>query len=55
LYRPARAITDALHRTCVALRESCGSDVDVEWAWVAGAVIVLQVRPVTVPIEGTVW
>jgi rifampicin phosphotransferase len=37
----------ALSHTCSRLRDAFGFDVDVEWAWLAGALVVLQVRPVT--------
>jgi hypothetical protein len=44
---PFVALDQALSRSCSRLRDAFGFDVDVEWAWLAGALIVLQVRPVT--------
>jgi phosphoenolpyruvate synthase/pyruvate phosphate dikinase len=44
---PVMGLAESLTRTCTQLRSLFGFDVDVEWAWIAGAVIVLQVRPIT--------
>lgn len=44
---PVMGLAESLARTCGQLRSLFRFDVDVEWAWIAGAVIVLQVRPIT--------
>jgi hypothetical protein len=40
----------ALSHTCDRLREVFGFGVDVEWAWLAGALVILQVRPITADV-----
>jgi hypothetical protein len=45
---PTIEITRILQRACRAVRNHFEFDIDMEWAWVAGSVFVLQVRPLTV-------
>jgi hypothetical protein len=49
---PFSALISGLKRTCLALREGFGFDVDVEWSWKTGVTTVLQVRPITQPGGG---
>lgn len=49
---PVLLIATQLRRAVARLREHFGWDVDVEWAWHAGELVVLQVRPMTRPLAG---
>lgn len=46
--QPIFLLAETLHTSCNRLREHFGYDVDVEWAWSAGVLLILQVRPITV-------
>jgi hypothetical protein len=48
---PTFAIAAVLVPACTRLRRSFGFSVDVEWVWYANALFILQVRPITTPVE----
>jgi hypothetical protein len=48
---PIAQVSGALYRMCRAIQDSFGFDVDLEWAWLCGGVVILQVRPMTLQLE----